>query len=597
MILRETTPLAKNTILTQFTISFRALIPFLLIGLIAFVNFIPSYLLLAKLFLAFCFLRGMSQNLRIDGPVCFSLFSFLFCSALWSVSAPMSVYTTIQFSYYVIGFLIFRRLNFNSQTLRWGLRFVVIVSLLIALDGLHQYFFRYDEYARYLQEYNPFGSQEIEQVAHTWIASLSGRVFTQFFALPSQLAGYLLMIFPLNAILIFHEKRRWLKLFWSLVFILNVGVFFLTKSFGACLIFLCMAAVAVFLWLWYERRLPRDWFLKIGPGFLIAAVGVLFLIGRFRGQYLWNLQGNNPLWHRFLNWKAAFAIWLEHPFIGTGLGTFGVMYPQYMQSGANEAQYAHNTYLQFGAELGILGLVLVLWLAGCWGVDVLKGLQQNFKVEDQEKNSCFLYGLGIALAGLGFLLHNIIDFDFYMFPLGLFGLAMLGLTLNIFSESGARNSFSRQQKPAYDQNRWAHLCVVGLVGISTLVLFIRDWQYVQAHQHKEQAIALVQTQQYQEASRTMQKALQFAPILPEYLAIDGSIWLYLRQPEQAVERYRAAIEADVATPWFHAGLSEAYLRQNNLSMAYLESRRAAELFPLKSQYQQRVQQIQAQLPQ
>jgi hypothetical protein len=43
-------------------------------------------------------------------------------------------------------------------------------------------------------------------------------------------------------------------------------------------------------------------------------------------------------------------------------------------------------------------------------------------------------------------------------------------------------------------------------------------------------------------------------------------------------------------------LAEAYLQQPNLSLAYIESRRAAELFPLKSQYQQRMQQIQDQLP-
>ncbi|GAK57532.1 probable bicarbonate transporter, ICT family protein [Candidatus Vecturithrix granuli] len=561
------------------------------------INFIPPYLLLAKLLFALCFVIGFSQHGRRWWFGCFVLLGFSFCSVLWSVNVSLSTYQAIQLSYYAMGFLLFRTIHLHPQTLRWGIRLVVMVSLLIALDGLHQYFFRYDEYARYLQEYDPFWSQEIEQVAHTWIASLSGRVFTQFFALPSQLAGYLLMIFPLNAVLIFYEKRRWLKLFWSITFILNAVIFFFTKSFGAWLVLLCILVVAAFLWLWNKRILTWDWFLKIGSGFLIAAVGILYLIGRFRGQYLWNLQGNNPLWHRFLNWKTAFAIWREHLLLGSGLSTFGAMYPQYMQPGANEAQYAHNTYLQFAAELGIIGLVLVLWLVGCWGVDVFKGLKQNFKMRDQEKNSCFLYGVGSSLAGLGFLLHNIIDFDFYVFPLGLFGLAMLGLTLNIFSENVARNSFSHQQKPFYYQNRWAYFCFVGLVGISTLVLFIKDWQYVQAHQHKEQAIALVQTQQYQEASRTMQRALQFSLILPEYQAIDGSIWLYLRQSEKAIERYRTAIETDAVTPWFHAGLAEAHLQQNNLSMAYLESRRAAELFPLKSQYRQRMQQIQNQLPQ
>lgn len=572
---------------------------FLVLPIVAapLVHLVPHYQVLNKLILVLCCLVGCALQVRLFPLRWLILVIFSFFSALWSVSPPLSVYAAIQLSYYAMGFLLFRRISLKPQTLCWAARLIVIVSLLIALDGLHQYVFRYDEYVRYLQEYDPFGSQEMEQIAHTWITSLSGRVFTQFFALPSQLAGYLLMIFPLNAVLIIHEKKSWLKLCWSLVFILNAVILFFTKSFGAWLVFLCLSFVATSLWLWHKRILTWTWFLKIGAVSLLTAIGLLYLIGHFRGQYLWNLQGNNPLWHRFLNWKTAFAIWRDHPFIGTGLGTFGAMYPQYMQPGANEAQYAHNTYLQFGAELGILGLVLVLGFAGYWGVGVLKGLMQNFQVGDRERSSGFLYGVGSVFAGLGFLLHNIVDFDFYVFPLGLLGLAMLGLALNIFSENAAQNAFSRRQKPAYHQHRWAYPCVVGLVGISAFMLFVKDWQAVQALLHKEQAIALVQAQHYQEASRTMQRALQRAPILPEYQAIDGSMWLSLHQPEQAVERYRAALAAEAVTPWFHAGLAEAYLQQKNLSMAYLESRRAAELFPLKSQYQQRVQQIQKQFPQ
>lgn len=387
---------------------------------------------------------------------------------------------------------------------------------------------------------------------------------------------------------------------------LNGVIFFLTKSFGAWLVMLCMLVIAVFLWLWHKRILTWTWFLKIGSGFLSAAISILFLIGHVRGQYLWDLEGNNPLWHRFLNWKTAFAIWLEHPFIGTGLGTFGAMYPQYMQPGANEAQYAHNTYLQCGAELGILGLTLIFWLVGCWGVGTFKGLKKNFQAGNEEKHACFLYGVGGSLAGLGFLLHNIVDFDLYVFPLGLFGLAMLGLTLNIFSENVgqnffshdvARNSFSSKQKPSHHKNRQVYFASVSLICLGSLVLFIKDWQYTRATQHKEQAVALLQTQQYQEAFQSIQSALRLSPTLPEYHAIAGSILLYLRQPQQAIDHYRTAIEAEPVTPWFHAGLAEAYLQQQNISLAYLESRRAVELFPLKSRYQQRVQQIQKQMPQ
>lgn len=570
---------------------------FLPLVLAPLVNFIPSYLFLTKFFLALCFIIAGSQNVRIYSPGVFVLLSFLFCSTLWSVSAPLSVYALMPCCYYGIIFLLFRCADFNERALRWGFRLIVVVSLLVAFDGVHQYIFRYDEYASYLQAHDPFGSQELEQAAHTWITALSGRVFTQFFALPSQLAGYLLMMLPLNAVLMFQETRKGLKVFWGIVLILNGLVFFLTKSFGAWLVFLCMLVITTLLWLWNKQILTWRWLLKIGAGFLIAGMGLLFLIGYVRGQYLWDFQGNNPLWYRWLNWKTALAIWRDHPFIGTGPGTFGVMYPQYMQPGANETQYAHNTYLQFGAELGIIGFIVILFLAGAWCFYTLKGFKQSITSEVQTENPYALYGIGGSFAGLGFLLHNIIDFDFYVFPLGLLGMAMLGGTLNIFSSRTAQNVFPLKLKSFFHEHRPAYLCFIGLLGICSLLLLVKDWQHIQASQEKEQAVVLLQAQHYSEALQSIQFALQSAPTPPEYHAITGSILLYLRQPEQAIEHFRIAIESEPVTPWFHAAIAEAYLQQQNLSLAYVEIRRAAELFPLKTQYQHRLQQIQQQFPQ
>ena len=560
-------------------------------------NFFPTYLFLTKLLLALGFLIGCFRDIRICSPSCVSLLALFFCSVLWSVSAPLSMHEALQLSYYAIIFLLFRMVFFHHHTLRWGFRLVVAVSLLIALDGVHQYFFRYAEYANYLQEHNPFWSQEMEQVAHTWIAALSGRVFTQFFALPSQLAGYFLMMLPLNVVLIVQETRKGLKVFWGIVLMLNGIVFFFTKSFGALFVLLCLLIVATLLWLWNKQILTWRWLLKVSSGFLIAGIALLLLIGYFRGQYLWEFRGNNPLWARLLNWKTAFAIWCEHPFIGTGLGTFGVMYPQYMQPGANETQYAHNTYLQFGAERGIIGFILIMFLAGNWCFSVFKNLKEHFRPDAQETSPYLLYGVAGSFAGLGFLLHNIIDFDFYVFPLGLLGMAISGLTLNIFSVNATRNCVSRKQKLSCQKNRPAYLCLVGLLGIALFVLLFKDWQQVEARQHKEQAVALLQAQQYQDAFQSIQSALRSSPTLPEYHAITGSILLYLHQPEQAIEHYQIAIQSEPVTPWFHAGLAEAYLQQRHISLAYVESRRAAELFPLKTQYRQRMHQIQEQLPQ
>ncbi len=168
------------------------------------INFIPPYLLLTKLLCVLCFVIGCSQHGRRWWFGCIVLLSCVFYSALWSVNPPLGTYPPFSSATMLSVFCSFRRSVF-IRTLCVGDRFIVLAALIIALDGLHQYFFRYDDYARYLQEYDPFSSQEMEQAAHTWISAL--RPGVEVFALPSQLAGYLLMIFPLNAILIFPKKN------------------------------------------------------------------------------------------------------------------------------------------------------------------------------------------------------------------------------------------------------------------------------------------------------------------------------------------------------------------------------------------------------
>mgnify|MGYP002065118551 CR=1 FL=1 len=107
----------------------------------------------------------------------------------------------------------------------------------------------------------------------------------------------------------------------------------------------------------------------------------------------------------------------------------------------------------------------------------------------------------------------------------------------------------------------------------------------------------LQQAQYQRASEIIQRTLRTWPVVPEYQALAGNIELSLHQPDDAIPYFKAAIQGEPVTPWFHSGLAEAYLATNNVSLAYLESRRAAELFPLKSAYHQRLQEIQTLLQQ
>lgn len=504
----------------------------------------------------------------------------LYSSVFWSVSPSLSLHGAIYITYYVLLYSIFRYVTHTPRSMMWGVRMVVFISIILSIDGLRQLVYGYEEYFQHLDNM-PLA---MRQMVRDWVEASSGRVFSRF-ALPSQLAGYLLLIFPLNLLLIFRERLRGVKIFWGGSFLLNCLIFFHTKSYGAWFSFLSLLALGGYLLI--LQRQTRTWrtILKGSIAFFIGGLSLLYIIGTVRGQYLWDFQGNNPVWYRFLNWKTAIHIFFDHPFLGTGFLTFGKMYPRYMLPGANESQYVHNSYLQIGTELGFLGFVVVVWLVGHWGMATMNLLKKYRLSRIKENLTMEQFGISFFFGGLAFLLHNIVDFDFYVLPLGALGVSFLALTLNVFTPFSPEAGKPRIGKSPYI------LAGYGLIGCVLLSMSVIDWQYMSGKQHHEKARVLAQSAQYEKAYASIRQALQYVPWIPEYKALEGSLLVYLQQPDSAIQRFQTAIQDEPETPWFHAGLAEAYAVNHNISMAYVESCRAAELFPQKLLYQERVQEI------
>ena len=56
----------------------------------------------------------------------------------------------------------------------------------------------------------------------------------------------------------------------------------------------------------------------------------------------------------------ALNMWKDYPVFGSGLGSFAVVFPRYSEDGtAASYAHAHNDYLEFAAETGLLGLSLL----------------------------------------------------------------------------------------------------------------------------------------------------------------------------------------------------------------------------------------------
>ena len=80
--------------------------------------------------------------------------------------------------------------------------------------------------------------------------------------------------------------------------------------------------------------------------------------------------------------QAGVSMVRDHPFLGIGLGRYKPVSEKYLD-GSLQGQIAHNTYLQFAAEMGIVAMLLYAWLL--WETFVALGWirKQAYQLQDR----------------------------------------------------------------------------------------------------------------------------------------------------------------------------------------------------------------------
>jgi len=130
-------------------------------------------------------------------------------------------------------------------------------------------------------------------------------------------------------------------------------------------------------------------------------------------------------------WRGIIRMVKARPFLGVGIGNFNLVYPAYQTEGAlfsyggqdHFIRQAHNEYLQFAAELGLVGLGLFLWFCA----SLVRGLWRRMKTVARPAESIIYLGLlGSALATLvaatfNFNLQNEASALYFWFVVGMSG--------------------------------------------------------------------------------------------------------------------------------------------------------------------------------
>ena len=165
-----------------------------------------------------------------------------------------------------------------------------------------------------------------------------------------------------------------------------------------------------------RRRLRRSGRLKrvavrialTGALLFSLFLGVILLGGEFSiNRFIDSVNTDDPTTGRAHFWSVTLDIIKAHPYTGTGLGAFGVIYTKYdTRNGLYRLEQAHNDYLQVLSDAGIVGGVLALSFV----VLLFYKAIQRAKSRDDFRR-------GVALAALSgcfaVLVHSFFDFTLH----------------------------------------------------------------------------------------------------------------------------------------------------------------------------------------
>ncbi|NLI92260.1 MAG: polymerase [Peptococcaceae bacterium] len=312
------------------------------LGMVSLTRF-TSFALILAAFVRVIFMREMRQKFGavLKDPLTIILIIFLALGAASVVYSADSGKTV-------------------AETIRLLVLFAVFVSIALLMDKDHSLLpFHAVHWAALalapLSFYEAFTGNLIWQ-AQNLMKEHTLRVNTTFVD-PNIFARFLILGIVANFIIQLYTREKGTKLFYLASLSILLAQLVLTSSRGGMITLVAILIGALIL---LPNRKAVLWVL--GLGVLCGAI-VLFIrpdIWERMTLVFKNYADYN--YQRLYLWKAAIAIFKDHPILGSGLGSFQTVFLRdyiALKNVADGATLSHSTILTIAAELGIVGLTVL----------------------------------------------------------------------------------------------------------------------------------------------------------------------------------------------------------------------------------------------
>lgn len=215
------------------------------------------------------------------------------------------------------------------------------------------------------------------------------------------LAGYLLQMIPILAVLVLEEKQigKRTRLLLGGVVMLSLAALIFNAVRGAWIAALLVILIYPFL------RLKVSTLIKVIP-MIILILSILYSTVPFihaRALSTFNTNDQSRI-ERILLWDDSWKMFIDHPLVGVGVSNFEEIHlARYLSPDATEKLgHAHNNFLHILAENGLLGFI---GFCGMFGYFLFYLYQNGFK-----KNNPVV--LGVFLATISLLIQGLTEFNF-----------------------------------------------------------------------------------------------------------------------------------------------------------------------------------------
>lgn len=278
-----------------------------------------------------------------------------FLSATQSVDAELTRVTLWHLAACVVCFyLAYFCLNQDGVATFFLCPLAVAFAVVIAV-GFEQHFGGLRETREYFMTYL---YPTMKEVPPEYLKRLSSdRIFSTLFY-PNALAGAILLLLPPLVAWIWEARQRFTvgaRVFLCGVYCLGAAAcLYWSGSKGGWLLALGSGLLVLL-----NQNLPKR--IKLTLVCLVLVAGIAGFVWKYAGFFQ---KGATSVVARFDYWEAAWKTAVTKPVLGSGPGTFGVVYATIKRPESEMTRLAHNDYLEQASDSGFPGLIAYAMFIG-----------------------------------------------------------------------------------------------------------------------------------------------------------------------------------------------------------------------------------------